>query len=420
MKIAYLTQSYPPMVSGAALIAEHLAKEMALRDHKVLVIAASDREHGYITIENNLTILRLRSIHNPLRVGQRFILYPRRTILYYLHKFQPDVIHTHDPLQMGMIGLEYARRTNTPTLLFIHQLPWFVSAYLPEFYGIRYGVETALWAYARWLLQQFSILITPTQTIANIIRSMTGIESQTISYGIDLQTFHPHLCHDDGTAIRTRLNLPPNVPIILHVGRLDTDKHVDRVILAAEQCLRETDAHLLIVGDGRQKPALMELCRSKGIAQRCHFPGYFSAQEGLPEIYRMARLFVTASEIETQGLVLLEAAASGLPIVAVRATCVPEIVHDGLNGYLAESNEIATLGKLITKLIMEPEKAREMGQVGCRLVAQHNIQTTIDSCEHLYIELLKQRTTQIPTEKAGVQKWQKRAREWLNILPFTL
>jgi len=415
MKIAYLTQSYPPMVSGAALIAERLAKEIAVRGHKVLVVAASDREDSYLTIEKDLTVLRLRSIYNPMRVGQRFLLYPRNAILRSLRKFQPDVIQTHDPFQMGMLGLEYARRTKIPIVLSIHQLPWFVSAYLPEIYGIRYATETTLWIYAHWLLQQFNTLITPTQTIADVIHSKTGIKAEIISYGVDPQTFHPHLSRNDEAATRSRLNLPPDVPVILHVGRLDTDKHVERIIRAAVKSLQETDAHLLIVGDGRQKPALMELCRAKGITWRCHFPGYISVQEGLPEIYRIASLFVTASEIETQGIALLEAAASGLPIVAFRATCVPEIVHDGSNGYLIESGNETAFGNRMTELLINPEKARRMGQAGRRLITKHNVETSVDTCERLYMELIEQTVIQRSAEKTRVHKWQERARELLNL-----
>jgi len=244
---------------------------------------------------------------------------------------------------------------------------------------------------------------------------MTEIKSQTISYGIDLQMFHPLLSLDDETALRDKYGLPQNVPVILHVGRLDTDKCVDRVIWAAAHAMQNTDAHLLIVGDGRQKPALMKLCKSLGIEKRCHFPGYISMEEGLPEIYRLASLFVTASEIETQGIVLLEAAASGLPIVAVRATCIPESVHDGVNGYLTEPNETISLAKAIDDILTDPAEARNMGQAGRRLVAEHNIQAAIDSYEHLYADLIKQRTIHRVTEQVEGTKWQERAKEWLNL-----
>ncbi len=105
----------------------------------------------------------------------------------------------------------------------------------------------------------------------------------------------------------------------------------------------------------------MKLCESLGIADRVKFTGCISMQDGLPEIYRLANLFVTASEIETQGIVLFEAAASGLPIAAVRATCIPEIVHHGVNGYLAESGDIHVLENNIRILLKDPLKARIMG-----------------------------------------------------------
>ena len=417
MRIAYITQSFPPMISGASLVAKNLAENMSLRGHKILVITASDRGKSYKSARDNLTVLRLRSIHNPQRVGQRFLLYPRRAILRSLRDFQPDCIHVHDPLQLGMLSLEYARRTHVPVLLSIHQLPWFVSAYLPAIPSLRGLAENALWAYARWVLPKFTAMTTPTQTIGEIIHSMTGVKSQAISYGLDSQTFHPHQSQDEKIAIRTKLNLPSSVPVILHVGRLDTDKRVDQVLRASAQTMKKTNAHLLIVGDGHQKEALQKLTKSLGIERRCQFLGYISVEDGLPEIYRIADLFVTASEIETQGIVLLEAASSGLPIAAVRATCIPETVHDGVNGYLTEPNDAIALGKAITNLIMNPAKAKQMGQAGRRLTAGHNLLTTFDSFEHLYADLLKKQTVErYPAAvKVKINSWQERAREWLNL-----
>ena len=74
MKIAYITQSYPPMISGAALIAERLASSMSVREHATLVIAASDRGPGYTTEKDNARVVRLASIPNPKRAYQQFTL----------------------------------------------------------------------------------------------------------------------------------------------------------------------------------------------------------------------------------------------------------------------------------------------------------------------------------------------------------
>ena len=415
MRIAYLTQSYPPMVSGAAIFAGKLAENIAQREHHVLVIAASDRGAPYLVKNEKLSLLRLRSYPNPMRTGQCFILPARRAVLRALYDFQPDLIHSHDPFQLGLAGVAYARHARIPVALNIHQLPWFVASYVPDVVGLRGYVESALWSYARWLLKKFTFVVTPTQTITNIIADMTGIKSQSITYGIELQTFHPRSSSDCETALRTKLNLPSNTPVILHVGRLDTDKRVDQVIKAAACAMHKTDAHLLIVGDGRQKTTLMKLCKSLGIENRCHFPGYVSMEAGLPEIYRLANLFVTASEIETQGIVLLEAAASGLPIVAVRATCIPEIVHDGVNGYFAESNENNALGNAIVDLLLNPNRAKTMGKTSRWLVQEHNVLTTYNNYERLYADLIRQKGFQRAPEKVKVREWQERAKEWLNL-----
>src|SRR3990172_10024630 len=103
MRIAYLAQAYPPMISGAALFADQIAEAMASRGHQVLVLAASDKEYSYHIQKGNLTIQRMRSLQNPMRVGQRFLLYPRGMVMKTLHQFRPEVIHTHEPLQIGSL-----------------------------------------------------------------------------------------------------------------------------------------------------------------------------------------------------------------------------------------------------------------------------------------------------------------------------
>jgi glycosyltransferase involved in cell wall biosynthesis len=413
MRIAYITQSYPPMVSGAAIFAHQIAEAMSKRGHQVLVITASDGDKPHRTQKGNMTVLRLSSHHNPLRVGQRFLLYPRRATLQALCEFQPDIIHTHEPLQMGNLGLEYARRMRIPITLTNHQLPWFAASYLPNKFGIRELVENILWVYARWILPQFTSIIAPTQTISDFITKKTNIKSQTISYGIDLGSLHPLHDLNEEIATRTRLNLPSSIPVLLYVGRLDTDKSVDRVIIASAPILRETDTHLVIVGDGCQKTALMKLCESFGITDRVKFTGCISMQDGLPEIYRIANVFVTASEIETQGIVLLEAAASGLPIAAVRATCIPEIVRHGLNGYLAESGDIKALENNMRILLKDPLKARKMGEAGRALIESHTAQHTVDLYEKFYQGLLLQTSMQLMSTKLARRR--KLMRGWTKL-----
>jgi 1,2-diacylglycerol 3-alpha-glucosyltransferase len=388
MRIAYLTQSYPPMISGAALVVKNLATGMAGSGHEVLVIAASDTSRTYVVREENLTVLRLKSVYNPTRVGQRFTPYSRRSVTNVLQEFKPQAIHSHEPMPISLPAIRYAGEMNVPTVLTIHQLPPTATRLLPG--RIQGRMENLLWGYGRWYTKKFTALITPTETTSIQVRRILERPVVTISNGIDLQIFHPPLQGDDEAATRQTWNLPPNAPILLHVGRLDPDKNVERVIRATAGALEGNHAHLLIVGDGLRKPVLMKLCESLGVAERIHFTGFISSKQGLPALYRIARLFITASEIETQGLVLLEAAASGLPIVAVRATCIPELVHDGVNGFLAEPGDVEGLGRGAFTLLNDENKAAQMGKASLALAQQHDNRFTIEAHEKLYHELIEQ------------------------------
>ncbi|PWB69471.1 MAG: hypothetical protein C3F07_19735 [Anaerolineales bacterium] len=386
MKIAYLTQSYPPMISGAALSAQQTAEGMAKRGHQVLVIAASDREYPYHSYKDRLTVLRLSSFKNPLRVGQRFLSFPQQRTMRVLAQFQPDLLHAHEPVQMGLLALKYASRAHIPATITAHQLPWFVASYLPA--GSKPVVEYVLWLFARLTLRRYTSVIAPTKTIASIIEKMTGLKPDIIGNGLDLQTFHPRPPLDPGTAVRTQLNLPESVPIILHVGRLDADKSVDKVIRAVAPVVRESEAHLLVVGDGRQKNRLIQFCKILGIEKKVHFAGFIQPAD-LPGVYRMANMFVTASEIETQGIVLLEAAASGLPIVAFDTTCIHEIVRNRVNGFLIGPGNIQAFSNAIIALLNDPQTAARMGAKGCKLAQEHDIRNTWEMHENLYQEVIK-------------------------------
>jgi glycosyltransferase involved in cell wall biosynthesis len=316
---------------------------------------------------------------------------------------------------MSQLGLEYARRAQIPILLTFHQVPWFAASYLPNITGIRSVAESILWAYARRMLQRFTSVITPSHTVSDLVTTMTGIQPMTISNGISLKTFQSQLSSDDNPAIRKRLHLPPHVPVILHVGRLDIDKNVECVVQAAALAMQQTEAHLLIVGNGSQKHTLMKRCETLRIVDRAHFPGYIALQEGLPEIYRLASLFVTASEIEVQSLVLLEALASGLPIVAVRATFIPEIVHDGVNGFLTESGDINGLADAILALLKNPKQCCEMGKVSRVLAEAHDIHISMDLHEQFYSGFVKQKEIQSVLEKADTQSRWTHMKGWTGI-----
>ena len=372
MKIAQIAQSYPPMISGAAGIVSQLASGLSAKGHETIVIAASDRRQGYMTRSGLLTEIRLPSQPNPARINQRFILWPYHRMKSHLRAFQPDVIHLHEPLSLGLSGIKAARQLNIPIVLTLHQLPWFAARYAPARFVFAPWVEAFLWRYGRWLLRQCQATIVASHTISDVVDAQTKIQPQIIPWGIDLSRFSAMVCADEFSRLQKKHDLDPDKPIILHVGRLDTDKQVDRVLQSAARVLNQWDAQLVIVGDGCQRDDLLSLSQKLGIQDRCRFTGYVDPQGDLPGLYQLAAVFVIASEIETFGLVVLEAMASGCPVVALNATCLPELVKDGHNGFLVAVDDEEILADKILWLLQNPCLASKMGSRGRRLSQQYD------------------------------------------------
>jgi len=372
------------MISGAALGVQKFAEHMAIRGHKVVVLAASERKRPYVCEESGVKVIRLRSWANRLRVNQTFVAFSREKILGELRGFQPDVIHSHDPLLMGRPALLYGNRNQIPVVFTAHALPWAVSETVRELRPIRKLIEAMFWTYGRWYLNRCSIVIAPTEAIAAILRARTDRPVVSISNPVDVGVFkrEPDLDSEREMLFR-RFGLAPDLPVILTVSRLDADKNVEAVIQAAIKVMESVPVQVLVVGDGTQKQQLIRQAEASGFGQRFHFPGFVAQDRDLPGLYRLASVFVTASEIETQGIALLEAAASGLPIVAVQAECFEEILQEGVNGYKVPRNDIDQLCERIARLLENPDLARQMGSAARSISAQHPAQTALDKYEKL-------------------------------------
>ena len=389
MRIAIACQSYPPMVSGAALVIQRLAEGLADRGHSILILSSSDQGHRYTEYSCGVEIVRLESFRNPLRVNQNFVLWSYDQIFDELKRYQPDILHTHDPLNLGVAAIRAAQQFNIAPILTIHQLPWFITTYLPITAPVKNFLEKRIWQYSQWFMQQCDGLITPSQKIATIVQSHTGFLPKVISNGVDLDLFSSKTDNpNESKELCKKYDLCPDLPVILYVGRVDTDKKVDLVIHAADKVMQKVNAHLFIVGDGKQRQELIQLSKTLGIDQYCRFPGFISKHDDLPGIYRMARVFVTASEIEIQSSVVLEAAASGLPVITVRASSMPEFVIDGNSGYLVSPGDFDQMAERIIPLIKDHRKSRKMGQSGRIIVEAHSNERFLEEHEQLYEAVL--------------------------------
>jgi glycosyltransferase involved in cell wall biosynthesis len=389
MRIALMCQAYPPMVSGISVAVHHLAEGLVRRGHGVMVLSASDRGEAYRDVRGGVELVRLASRPTPARRGQRWAWWSRDEIERYLDDFRPDVLHLHDPVLGGLVMPSFARERRLPLIVTAHALPWYVSAQAPDLPGLRSLVEAAMWAFASDLISQCQAVVAPSRFTASQVDARGGPGAVVISNGVDLQRFHPEpASHEERQTILERFGLDPARPVILHVGRVDREKNVDDVVRAAAIAMASTDAQLLVVGDGNRLKDVQELARELGIGRSSRFIGFVEPSGDLPGLYRAGSVFVIASELESEGIVVLEAAACGVPIVAVRATSMPELVEEPGCGLLVPPGDVHAMADRIVQILRDPAAQRAFGQAGVAMAGEHSLEATLERHEALYQSLL--------------------------------
>ena len=153
------------------------------------------------------------------------------------------------------------------------------------------------------------------------------------------------------------------------------------------------EAILTIVGDGTDLGKLKELAGDLGIADRVEFPGRVYMPE-LLNIYQSATLFATASETETQGIVLIEAAACGLPLVAVDAGAVKELCQNRKNGVLCEPGDIEAMAHGMQRILTQPDVAKRYGAESKKIARKHDLGHTLRRFEEIYEQAIQLKGTE--------------------------
>jgi len=194
LRIAYFTPFHVPLTGGTAIFASQLAESMPTFGHQVLVITASDKDHHYHMYKENLTIVRLSSIHDPFHAWELLFFRSHQTIIKTLRQFHPDVIHVFASLQTGMSALIYAKHAHIPILITVHasSSPAPSSLFRPV-------IESLYWRYASRIIQQYNAILVATQGMETQIARMTRCKTTTILAGehssLEIFAMHERIYH---------------------------------------------------------------------------------------------------------------------------------------------------------------------------------------------------------------------------------
>jgi len=401
LRVLIVTDQYEPMVGGVPSVTKDLARGLAGRGHAVAVVAPSATREGHRAdgppgqAPGTVTVDFRGSVAWPWYAGQRLGMLPPASAAKLITAFEPDVVHLHSPLTLGAAARPAARRRRVPVVYTNHYLPlnvWPAAARTGKAADAARGAasrarDAAFYAVVTGFANRCDLVTAPTATALRLLRDH-GLRapSRAVSNGVDLERFSPGPRDE---VLRAKYALPAGRPLILSVGRLSPEKRPD-VLIAALGRLAGADGDgpvLVLAGTGPEEGRLRSLARHHGVADQVLFPG-FIADDDLPGLYRLADVFAIASQAELQSLATMAAMASGLPVVAVDAGALAELVHAGENGFLARPGHAREIADSLDLLCRDAELRARMSKASSRIIAGHDGHRVLTRWESIYRALV--------------------------------
>lgn len=387
LKIAMFTNNYLPFIGGVPLSIERLCRGLKALGRQVLIIAPQYRGRA----PNERDVLRVPSLLSFGSSRREFrlanLLTPR--IRSRLRTFSPDIIHLHHPFWLGSLGLFLARRYRVPAVYTYHtrleHYAHFVPLPGPLFRNLI----------SHYFIRRFAGkcdgVIVPTYSAEEYLR-LIGVKTDIFVQptGIEYDRFQA-VDEEEVARLRERYGISGSETVLVSVSRLSREKNIDFIIDAVEVLFREQESccRLLLIGDGMDRERLQQRLLTAGLDRRVTLAGSVPPAE-ISVYYRLGDVFLFASKSETQGMVIVEAMAAGLPVVTVRSSGVDDVVREGETGYKTRENIHDWCAKL--RLLIEDEALRRrLGDNARRYAADYDMEKVAENVVTIYAHVLAAR-----------------------------
>ena len=349
MRVVMFSDSYYPYISGVTRSIANTRESLVAMGHDVHIFCPN-----YPNVVNEQGIHRLPSIKAPTNSSYYVAIPLGAKLLDKVAAMGADVVHIHSPFNLGKAGLKVGRRMGLPVVFTYHTMYNMYSHYVPV---LGRSVSHVVEGLALAVANSVDSVVTPSPAIADYLKERGVTKPITaIPNGIDVR----ELSSGDRCFLRRALGLPEGVPVVLTCGRLGAEKNLAVLLQSFALTAKESEAVLVLVGDGPLRAELLALSASLGVRDRTFFAGSFPPSK-MADVYAGADLFLFASLTDTQGLVLVEAKAAGLPAVAVGALGVKDMVRHGQDGFLCE-NDPKDLSEKTLALLRDPSLRAKMSE----------------------------------------------------------
>lgn len=353
MKIGVFTDSYRPYTSGVVRSIDLFSREFTRRGHEVYIFGP---DYPLSNPPKEDKVFRFAALPAPTMPDFSIPLPISTHFSPTIKKIGLDIIHVHTPFILGSLGARAARRHRLPLVFTFHTLYDQYVHYVPFAEAASRQIVQLI---CRDFCNRCNMVVAPSQLVVNYLRRI-GVESQIVNIptGIELDEFtdlNPRW-------LKENYEISEDKAILLFVGRLGKEKNVLFLLKSFQEIHHlHPETHLVLVGKGPQETILKNFCESNGLSDSVTFTGVLPRQL-IVHCYASADLFVFPSVTETQGLVIGESKAAGLPVVAVRAYGPAEIVAHGVDGLLTEPTLTSFTDAVLT-LLDDPPQRKKMSEV---------------------------------------------------------
>lgn len=330
MNILMLTNIYTPLVGGITRSIQAVTGELRSAGHRVLIVAPQFTSDEPPEEEG---VIRIPSVPNAYRHRYAWPLPIPGFLRTTIRDFEPDVIHSHHPFLLGTAGQRQSVLWDIP-LVYTHHT-WY-RKYMETSLGASKLATELLWSLTVSYCDLCDVVIAPSQTIADVLKE-GGVDRTIVIVptGVDAERFA------GGNRQRGRRaeGIPEDAFLAGSVSRVEPEKNPQFLAPTVAAFLKTNPrAHFLLVGEGNSAEEVRAAFEAAGVADRFHAPGTLEGQR-LVDAYAAMDVFAFASHTETQGMVVTEAMAAGLPVVALDASGVRDVVVDRENGRLLKEED---------------------------------------------------------------------------------
>jgi 1,2-diacylglycerol 3-alpha-glucosyltransferase len=346
-RILMLSDVYFPRVNGVSTSIQTFRRDLAsLGCASVLLVPEYPQAR-----HDEPDIVRVRSRYLAFDPEDRMLVARELERVALALEGRFDLIHIHTPFVAHYVGLRLARRLGLPTIETYHTFfEEYFHHYLP--YLPRALLRVVARAISRRQCNAVDAIVAPSPQLADVLRAYgVRTEIRVIPTGLDMGRF----TGGDGDRFRAQLGIGSDRSVALTVGRVAFEKNIGFLIAVIERVRRAVPEILFVVaGEGPAVAPLQRQVTQSGLADNVRFVGYLDREGPLLDCYKCADVFVFASRTETQGLVLLEAMALGVPVVSTAVMGTKTVLQGARGAIVVEENE-AEFASAVVKVLTDRE-----------------------------------------------------------------